>query len=78
MGFLFVRYTHGKKEYGKDFTFSELTPFGDHRHSGLQAKAGDISGGTLMFRDMIMMTCNWPNTPVTDSPYIKSSGQIHW
>ena len=28
MGFLFVRYTHGKKEYGKDFTFSEATPFG--------------------------------------------------
>jgi hypothetical protein len=45
MGFVFVRYTHGKKEYGKDFTFSEVTPFGDHRHYGLQAKAGDISGG---------------------------------
>jgi hypothetical protein len=45
VGFLFVRYTHGKKEYGKDFTFSELTPFGDHRHYGLQAKAGDVSGG---------------------------------
>lgn len=45
MGFLFVRYTHGKKEYGKDFTFSEVTPFGNHRHYGLQAKAGDISGG---------------------------------
>jgi hypothetical protein len=46
MGFLFVRYSHGKKEYGKDFTFSEITPFGTHRHYGLQAKAGDISGGT--------------------------------
>lgn len=45
MGFVFVRYTHGKKEYGKDFTFSELTPFGHHRHYGLQAKAGDVSGG---------------------------------
>lgn len=44
MGFVFVRYTHGKKEYGKDFTFSEATPFGHHRHYGLQAKAGDISG----------------------------------
>ncbi len=38
MGFVFVSYTHGKKEYGKDFTFSELTPFGNHRHYGLQAK----------------------------------------
>jgi hypothetical protein len=45
MGFVFVRYTHGKREYGKDFTFSELTPFGHFRHYGLQAKAGDVSGG---------------------------------
>lgn len=45
MGFLSVRYSHGQKEYGKDFTFSELTPFGDLRHYGLQAKAGKISGG---------------------------------
>lgn len=45
MGFVLVRYTHGKREYGKDFTFSELTPFGHYRHYGLQAKAGDISGG---------------------------------
>ena len=45
MGFVFVRYAHGKREYGKDFTFSELTPFGHYRHYGLQAKAGDVSGG---------------------------------
>jgi hypothetical protein len=45
MGFLSVRYTHGVREYGKDFTFSELTPFGVMRHYGLQAKAGDVSGG---------------------------------
>ncbi len=45
MGFLFVRYTHGRREYGKDFTFSEQTPFGGLRHYGLQAKAGSVSGG---------------------------------
>lgn len=45
MNFLFVRYTHGRKEYGKDFTFSENTPFGGQRHYGLQAKAGNVSGG---------------------------------
>ena len=45
MGFLFVRYTGGRKEYGKDFTFSEATVFGSHRHYGLQAKAGDVRGG---------------------------------
>jgi hypothetical protein len=44
MGFLSVRYLHGTREYGKDFTFSELTPFGYLRHYGLQAKAGDVSG----------------------------------
>ncbi|QHN04778.1 restriction endonuclease [Granulicella sp. WH15] len=45
IGFLFVRYTHGSREYGKDFTFSESTLFGHYRHYGLQAKAGDVSGG---------------------------------
>jgi hypothetical protein len=45
MNFLFVRYTHGRREYGKDFTFSENTPFGGQRHYGLQAKAGNVSGG---------------------------------
>lgn len=45
MGFLSVKYIQGAREYGKDFTFSELTPFGNLRHYGLQAKAGDVSGG---------------------------------
>jgi hypothetical protein len=54
MGFLFVRYTHGTREYGKDLTFSELTSFGDHRHYGLQAKAGDISGGVNAAADEIL------------------------
>ncbi len=44
MGFMAVRYLHGTREYGKDFTFSELSPFGHLRHYGLQAKAGDVSG----------------------------------
>lgn len=44
MGFVTVRYRHGTKEYGKDFTFSELTPFVQLRHYGLQAKAGNVSG----------------------------------
>jgi hypothetical protein len=44
MGFLGVRYTQGVREYGKDFTFSELTHFGHLRHYGLQAKAGNVSG----------------------------------
>lgn len=43
--FLNVHFNHGVKEYGKDYTFSELTPFGDLRHYGLQAKAVSLSGG---------------------------------
>jgi hypothetical protein len=45
MGFIQVRYRHGNMEFGKDFTFSEMTQFGLLRHYGLQAKAGNISGG---------------------------------
>jgi hypothetical protein len=44
MRFLEVRYTQGAREYGKDFTFSELTPFGHLRHYGLQTNAGNVSG----------------------------------
>lgn len=44
MNFMFVRYTQGDREYGKDFTFTEITPFGAMRHYGLQAKAGDVTG----------------------------------
>jgi hypothetical protein len=58
MGFMFVRYTHGKREYGKDFTFSELTPFGHYRHYGLQAKAGDISGGVNAAIDELLGQIN--------------------
>lgn len=44
MGFLHVKYTHGPQEFGKDFTFSEVTPFETYRYYGLQAKAGDLNG----------------------------------
>lgn len=44
MGFRTVRYTDGVRENGKDFTFSELGPFGDVRHYGLLARVADLSG----------------------------------
>jgi hypothetical protein len=44
MGFINVRYHHGNKEYGKDFTFSEMTKFRELTHYGLQAKAGNVRG----------------------------------
>ena len=54
MKFLSIRYTHGTREYGRDFTFSELTPFGVMRHYGLQAKAGDVAGGVNSTIDQIV------------------------
>lgn len=44
MKFIDVRFSHGTREYGKDFTFSEVTKFGNLRHYALQAKAGNIRG----------------------------------
>lgn len=54
MQFMSVRYTQGDREYGKDFTFSEMTPFGAMRHYGLQAKAGDITGEVNSVIDRIV------------------------
>ncbi|MGB0929235.1 MAG: hypothetical protein ACPGVB_00570, partial [Chitinophagales bacterium] len=43
MNFISIHYNHGRKEYGKDFTFKELDKFGQVKNYGLQVKAGDIS-----------------------------------
>lgn len=44
MGFVDVRYNHGKREFGKDVTFSEIDRFGVRRNYGVQVKAGNLSG----------------------------------
>jgi len=44
MDFIDVRYNHGRREFGKDFTFSELSKFGNLRHFAIQVKAGNVSG----------------------------------
>jgi hypothetical protein len=44
MGFIDVKYNHGKREFGKDVTFSEIDKFGVRRNYGVQVKAGDLSG----------------------------------
>src|SRR5690349_18755290 len=38
MGFLAVAELDGYQEFGKDFVFSELTPFGFFRHYGVVVK----------------------------------------
>lgn len=58
MKFIDVRFTHGKKEYGKDFTFSEITKFGNLRHFGLQAKAGNLRGNVNAEIDEIIGQLN--------------------
>ena len=54
MQFVSVKYTQGDREYGRDFTFSEMTAFGAMRHYGLQAKAGDITGEVNSSIDQIV------------------------
>lgn len=54
MGFLDVRYNHGTKEYGKDFTYSQLTPFGNLKHYGVQVKAGNMRGNVNADIDEIL------------------------
>lgn len=44
MGFADIKYNHGKREFGKDVTFSEIDIFGVRRNYGVQVKAGDLSG----------------------------------
>lgn len=54
MKFIDVRYTHGTKEYGKDFTMSEPTNFGNLRHYGVQVKAGNMRGNVNSDIDEIL------------------------
>lgn len=44
MGFSDVKYNHGKREFGKDVTFSEIDRFSIRRNYGVQVKVGDLSG----------------------------------
>ena len=44
MRFIDVKYNHGKRECGKDVTFSEIDKFGARRNYGVQVKVGDMSG----------------------------------
>jgi len=44
MGFLEVKYTHGRKEFGKDIIFSKINEFNRIEYYALQAKAGNVKG----------------------------------
>lgn len=44
MGYIDVRKNHGQWEFGKDFTFSEVSPFNITINHAVQVKAGNVSG----------------------------------
>lgn len=58
MDFIDVRFNHGVREYGKDFTFSEATKFGNLRHFAIQAKAGNLRGNVNSDLDEILGQLN--------------------
>jgi hypothetical protein len=45
LGFINVKYNHGKREFGKDITFARLTEFDEYERWGAQVKKGDVGGG---------------------------------
>lgn len=58
MDFIDVRFSHGIREYGKDFTFSEITKFGNLRNFAIQAKAGNLRGNVNAQIDEIIGQLN--------------------
>lgn len=58
MGYTFVYHTHGTDEAGRDFVFAETTKFQRTIYYALQAKKGDISGGSNSEIDGILGQIN--------------------
>ena len=49
-----VRYSHGKREFGKDILFARVTEFQEIEHWGAQVKFGDIGGGATSEVDTLI------------------------
>jgi hypothetical protein len=45
LGFKNVRFSHGKREFGRDVVFTRITEFHDLEFWGAQVKFGDVKGG---------------------------------
>ncbi len=54
LGFVNVRYNHGKREFGQDVVFARRTEFEEYEFWGAQVKYGDISGGANSEIDTII------------------------
>jgi len=49
-----VRYSHGKREFGRDILFARLTEFHEIEQWGAQVKFGDIAGGASAEIDTLL------------------------
>lgn len=67
MGLNDVHYNHGKREFGKDLTFSDVDKFGVRRNYGVQVKAGNLSGEAQSTFDKIIGQID----DAFDTPYVE-------
>jgi hypothetical protein len=88
MGFHGIAHTHGAREFGKDFVFSELTRFGFIRYSAAQVKheekiaqtqKGKITELVEQIRQAFSVPFTLPDSPrerFVSSVYVFNSGEI--
>jgi hypothetical protein len=76
LGFANVKYNHGKREYGKDITFTSLTAFDEFERWGAQVKLGDIGGGVKSEVDEIIGQANDAFRMPYHDVYSRSSARI--
>jgi len=55
LGFQNVRFSHGKREFGRDVLFARFTEFQDMEFWGAQIKFGDVSGGAVADINELLM-----------------------
>ncbi len=81
MRYPLVLYTHGNRgEYGRDFVFADTTRFQDVIYYGLQAKAGNVSGGANRDVDELITQIErafmMPVTAIPEKPEVYISTMI--
>ncbi len=76
LGFRNVRYSHGKREYGKDIVFTRPTEFDETEHWAAQVKFGDVGGGVNSDVDNIFAQIEDAFKMPFDDIYTKSRQRI--
>lgn len=54
LGFINIKYNHGKREFGRDIIFARITEFDELEYWGVQLKYGDICGAANSGIDIIL------------------------